>query len=358
MKHRQLALVLSAAILCGCEEEGPEIDIESAIPVRVEAVARHPIAEYVTATGTAMASREATLQCLQDGLYQLQRNPRTKAPYAMGDRVDANELIALLENAELVNQVSMDSKKLAFNSALREYEKQQALFEKGGITLRELTAAERAFIDARYSLENAELRLAKLEVRTPFDGVLVDLEHFSPRQRLTTGTAIGKIMEYAVLYTEVSLPGKEIDRVVPQQKALVTHYGNAAVDTLVALIEQVAPVLDAESRMFKATLSIANDSLAIRPGMFVKVDIVVAAKDSALVIPKEVLRARGNTQAAFVVEKGLAFERRLETGLSNRFEIEVLSGLEVDEQLVVEGFETLRHRSKVKVARTASGTKN
>ena len=114
MKHRPMALALSAAIFCSCEEEGPQIDIESAIPVRVEAVARHPIAEYVTATGTAMATREATLQCLQDGLYQLQKNPRTKAPYAMGDRILANEVIALLENAELVNQVGMDSKKLAF----------------------------------------------------------------------------------------------------------------------------------------------------------------------------------------------------------------------------------------------------
>ena len=138
--------------------------------------------------------------------------------------------------------------------------------------------------------------------------------------------------------------------------ALVTHYGTAAVDTLIGHIEQVSPVLDKESRMFKATLSIANDSLVIRPGMFMKVDIAVAAKDSAVVIPKEVILDRGDTKGVFVVEKGLALERRLETGLSNRLEIEVLSGLEVDEQLVVEGFETLRNRSKVKVSRRTSGT--
>jgi RND family efflux transporter MFP subunit len=356
MKPRQIPAALLAAVLCSCEEEGPQIDIESAIPVRVETVTRRPIAEYVTATSTAQATREAQLQCLQAGLYQPQANPRTGAPYAMGDHVPEGELIAMLENPELVNQVGIDSKKLAFTAALREYEKEQAIFEKGGITLRELTAAERAFIDARYSLENAELQLAKLEVRAPFDGVLVDLEHHSSGQLLETGGPIGRIMEYAVLYTEVSLPGKEIDRVQPGQTALVTHYGTAAVDTLIGHIEQVSPVLDEESRMFKSTLSIANDSLAIRPGMFVKVDIVVAAKDSAVVIPKEVVLDRGDNRGVFVVEKGLALERRLETGLSNRLEIEVLSGLEVDEQLVVEGFETLRNRSKVKVARGTSGT--
>ncbi len=354
MKFRQLAALLGAALLYGCAEEGPQIDVESAIPVRVETVARRPIAEYVTATGTAQATKQAQVQSLQAGLYQPQTNPRTGAPYAMGDRVEADELIATLENPELINQVSIDSKNLAFTSAQREYEKQQAVYEKGGITLRELTQAERAFIDARYALKNAQLQLAKLEIRAPFDGVLVDLAHYSPRQRLETGAPVGRIMEYAVLYAEVSLPGKEINRVRPGQTALVTHYGSAAVDTLLGRIAQVSPVLDEESRMFKATLSIANDSLAIRPGMFVKVDVTVAAKDSALVIPKEVVLERRDAKAVFVVEKGLALERRLETGLSNRQEIEVLSGLEVDEQLVVEGFETLRDRSKVKVARGAA----
>ena len=347
--------VLALAAFWSCADEGPQIDVESAIPVRVEKVAQWPIAEYVTATGTALAQREGNLHCLQAGWYELQDNPRTKKPFEMGDDVFEHELIVRLDNPELVNQAGMDSKKLAFTSAQREYEKQQALFDKGGITLRELTEAERAFIDARYALENAQLQLDKLEVRIPFDGVLVDLEHYSPHQLLEVGTVVGQVMDYAVLYAEVSLPGKEIDRIVPGQEVLATHYGNAEVDTLRGQVAQVSPVLDTESRMFKATLSIANDSLAIRPGMFMRVDVVVASKDSALVIPKEVIIDRGKTKYAFVVDKGLALERSIETGLSNRFEIEVLSGLEVEEQLVVEGFETLRNRSKVKITNVAVG---
>ena len=139
------------------------------------------------------------------------------------------------------------------------------------------------------------------------------------------------------------------------RRVLATHYGSAAVDTLHGQVAQVSPVLDTESRMFKVTLSIANDSLAIRPGMFMRVDVVVASKDSTIVIPKDIVIDRGETKHVFVVDKGLALERSLETGLSNRFEIEVLSGLEIEEQLVVEGFETLRNRSKVKVTNAAAG---
>ena len=352
--HRSVS-VLALAGFWSCDDGGPQIEVESAIPVRVDKVAQWPIAEYVTATGTARAQREGSLHCLQAGLYQLQENPRTGQPFAMGDEVLEDELIVRLDNPEIVNQAGMDSKKLAFTSAQREYEKQQALFDKGGITLRELTEAERAFIDARYALENAQLQLDKLEVRAPFDGVLVDINHYTRNQLLEVGTIVGQIMDYAVLYAEVSLPGKEIGRIPPGQEVVATHYGRAAVDTLRGQVAQVSPVLDTESRMFKATLSIANDSLAIRPGMFMRVDVVVASKDSAIVIPKEVVIDRGETKHAFVVDKGLALERSLETGLSNRFEIEILSGLEIEEQLVVEGFETLRDRSKVKVTNAATG---
>ena len=356
MKARTIAVAaVAAASLWSCSEREARIDVESAIPVRVERVSRSPIAEYVTATGTARASREADLVCLQSGLYELQTNPATGVAYAMGDRVRAGQVLVRLANPDLVNQVSLDSKELALTSARREFGKQQALFEKGGITLTELTAAERSFIDARYALESAHLQLAKLEVPVPFDGILVDVEHFSPQQRLEAGTVVGQVMAYRRLRAEVSLPGQEMIRVAPGQAALVTHYGSEA-EALRAKVEQVSPVLDRESRMFKVALSIANDSLSIRPGMFVKVAIVAAQRDSAVVIPKDVVIDRGDSKVVFVVDKGVALERRLDTGLSNREQVEVLSGLEVDDRLVVEGFETLRNRSKVRVDPDASDT--
>ena len=346
---RRLAGLAAAAGLlgAGCDQEGPNIDVESAIPVRVQSVARGPIAEYVAATATVEAAREALLACEESGRYRLQANPRTGSAWAMGDRVQAGDLIARLENAEFENQVSLESKALQLASAQREYDKQKGLFEHGGITLRELTDAERQAIDARYGHESALLQLARLEVRAPFAGVLVDLEHHSPGQRLRPGDPIGQVMEYAELYAEASLPGQEMGRVAPGQRARVTHYG-AAGDTLQGRVTQVSPVLDAGSRTFKAALAIDNGDGLLRPGMFVKIELVAASRDSALVIPRDVIVDRGHEKVVFVVEKGIAVRRSLETGLGNRHRVEVLSGLMDGERLVVEGFETLRDHSRVK----------
>ena len=134
--RRLAGLAACAGLLgAGCDQEGPNIDVESAIPVRVQPVARGPIAEYLAATATVEAAREALLACEESGRFRLQANPRTGSAWAMGDRVEAGDLIARLENAEFENQVSIESKALQLASAQREYDKQKGLFEHGGITL-------------------------------------------------------------------------------------------------------------------------------------------------------------------------------------------------------------------------------
>ncbi|UCC45346.1 MAG: efflux RND transporter periplasmic adaptor subunit [Candidatus Zixiibacteriota bacterium] len=337
-------------VISGCQEDGPEIDVQSSIPVRVEEIKYQPFQAYAFATGTVSAVKEATLKAQQAGYYQLQSNPRTGRPFAMGDRVVRGEVIVRLVNAEFENQIGYDSKKLNHDISQREYDKQKALYDKGGVTLRELTDAERTFIDARYSFDNATLQLAKLSITAPFNGYLVDLPFYSANQLVEVGSLICQVMDYSRLYSEVTLPGKEMSRVKQGQETLVTNYGRPD-DTLFGVVTQVSPALDPDSRMFKVGIEISNDSLFMRPGMFAKIDIIVERRDSAIVIPKDIVLERRGDKVVYVVDRGIAVEHHLDIGLSNRQEVEVLNGLEVNDRLVVEGFETLRNRSKVKVTK-------
>jgi len=334
----------------GCEDDGPDIDIESAVPVDVEDISLKPIREYVFATGTVLATEDAQLTAEQGGYYRLKTNPETGKPFAMGDEVKKGDLIVHLDNPEFVNSVQFDSKKINFDISQREYEKQQTLYDKGGVTLRELTDAEQTFINARYAYDNASLQLSKLSITAPFDGIIVDLNYYSPGQKVDVGANIARVMNYAQLYSEVSLPGKEMGRIHVGQEALVTNYAYPD-DTLSGEVSQLSPALDPDSRTFKVSVAVENPELILRPGMFVKIDIVAAQKDSAVVIPKDIILDRRGAKTVFVVEKGIAMERKIETGLSNRTEIEVTSGLKDGERLVTRGYETLQNRSRIKVVK-------
>jgi len=83
--------------------------------------------------------------------------------------------------------------------------------------------------------------------------------------------------------------------------------------------------------------------------MFVKADIVVNRRDSAIVIPKNIILSRQKGKTVFVVDRGVAAERIIETGLENLTDVEVTRGLARNERIVTGGFETLSNRSKVKI---------
>jgi multidrug efflux pump subunit AcrA (membrane-fusion protein) len=83
--------------------------------------------------------------------------------------------------------------------------------------------------------------------------------------------------------------------------------------------------------------------------MFVKADIVTNRKNSVIVIPKSIIISRQRGKTVFIIDRGIAAERIIETGLENNTEVEVTRGLNRNEQIVTSGFETLSNKSKVKI---------
>jgi multidrug efflux pump subunit AcrA (membrane-fusion protein) len=82
--------------------------------------------------------------------------------------------------------------------------------------------------------------------------------------------------------------------------------------------------------------------------MFVKADIVIDHQDSVIVIPKSIILSRQRGKTVFVVDRGVAMERIIETGLENISDVEVRKGLTKNDRIVTSGFETLSNKSKVK----------
>jgi RND family efflux transporter MFP subunit len=339
---------ISILVLSGCQQERMTAQTDTTIPVRVMEVKKSSIQEFVTTTGTVYAAKETIVKTEQAGRYMIQRNPKTGKPFVMGDSVAANTLLFSLDNPEYVNQIAMDSKKLSLESAEREFTKQQSIYEKGGITLSEVKSAEKALIDARYSFDNAKISLAKLKVRAPFNGVIVNLPHYTSNQWVEANTEVATLMDYSSLYAELTLPGKEMDRIQQNQNVIVSNYSQEK-QKLEGKVTQISPALDPTSRMFKIKIEASNPNLLIKPGVFVRADIIVQEKADVIVIPKDIILDRRGRKTVYIVQRGIAQERRLELGIETSDTVEVTQGLNPDDSLIIEGFETLRNRSRVKV---------
>jgi membrane fusion protein (multidrug efflux system) len=344
-------LILAAALLfalVSCRNQDQNLTADVEIPVSVEEIRLKTIEEFINTTGTAFPKGEADLKTKISATYFLEENPQTGKPWQMGERVKTGDLIARLEDEEYVNSVKMETNQLNLELMETELRKQESLYEKGGVTLKELKTAGINYENAKTTVVNSKLQLAKTKIIAPFDGVIVDLPYHTRGTQIETGVNVVKIMDYKTMYMDVQLPEKYISDISAGQLVKLTNY-TIPEDTIIGHVTQLSPAINADTRTFKGTVSIDNQDYLLRPGMFVQADIVTDHKDSVIVIPKSIILSRQRGKTVFVVDRGVAAERIIETGLENITDVEVTSGLTKNERIVTSGFETLSNRSKVKI---------
>ena len=351
MKNIKLLLLMAAVGVAAvsCNNQPQSESTELAVPVSIENVKKSSISQYINTTGTAKSMYETTLTSEVTGQYFLQTNPVTGKPFKLGDKVKEGQVIVVFEDDEYVNGLAIESKKLNLDISADEYEKQKSLYEKGGVTLRELRNSEVSKTNAQYDYESAQLRLAKMKVLAPFSGVIVELPYYTQGTRIASGQPMVSLMSYDKMYIDINLPEKSISEIKLGQNVLITNY-TIAEDTLIGTVSELSPMISSETRTFGGKLQINNPDLKLRPGMFVKADIITAKKDSVIVIPKNIILTGNRGKYVFVVERNSAADdRNIVTGIENKDYVEVLEGLAVNDRLIIKGFETLPDNSKVKI---------
>ncbi|HYC84364.1 MAG TPA: efflux RND transporter periplasmic adaptor subunit [Chryseosolibacter sp.] len=339
-----LVLITASA----CSPEGSNIKTEIKIPVSVMSIKPQSISRFIETTGTVYSFKEAAMKSELSGVYKLQRNPATGKPFALGDAVRAGQVLIRIEDKEFENNLQIESKRLNLELADNNLKKQQSLYDKGGVTQTELKNSSIEHVKAKYAYENAEIQLAKMAIKAPFDGVIVELPYHTDGVRIDQGQALLKIMQYDKLLMDVKLPEKHLPEVTMNQMVQIASY-NAAKDTIYGRISQISPVINADTRTFQSVLQIDNEKRLLRPGMFIKAFILSEKRDGTIVIPKETVISRQDGKVVFTVENGIATEKKIATGLESLDVIEVVNGLKVNDRLVISGFETLRNKSKVSI---------
>ena len=347
---KSLILILAtvfAAVSCKTTTQNLTADVE--VPVSVKEATLRSIEEFVNTSGTAYPVGDIDVKSEITANYYLEKNPRTGKVWQLNDKVQKGDLIARLEDQEYINSVKLETTKLTYELDSSELIKQQSLYEKGGVTLNDIKTASINAVNAKTAVANATLSMAKTRIIAPIEGVIINLPYYTQGTRVNSGSDIVEIMEYEKMYMKVQLPEKYISIIKPDAKVNLTNY-TIPKDTIIGRISQLSPAINTDTRTFQGNIIIDNPNYLLRPGMFVKADIVINHKDSVIVIPKSIILSRQRGKTIFVIDRtGLASERIIRTGLENLTDIEVTGGLEKNERVVTVGFETLSTRSKVKI---------
>ena len=341
-------LFLSGIVIFQCGGRGDSFIEIVDVPVTAQDVQIGNIEEYVSSTGTIKALTEADILTEASGFFYFELTSNVKIQE--GIRVEKNQIIAKLENRELVNNARVESRLKAMQTAEREYENKKSLYEKGGITLKELQLADQNRVDAKYNYEAGLILLDKLNIRAPVSGILVKLEKITEGSFVSAGTTIGKIMDYEKVYVEISVSNTEISKIGFGQKVKVINYALPD-EVFIGKVTEISRTINPESRTYIVTIPVDNPERKLRPGMFIKADVIVESKKNVVIVPRYVVLNRNNKDVVFVVEKQRAKMKEVVLGLEDKENVEILSGLGKDERIIVKGYETLKDGTKVIVSK-------
>lgn len=340
--------IASLAFITSCGNRQDSNFNEVNNPVKVKEITLSSIQQIVSTTGTAMATKTIEIVAETSGKYQLMINPKTGRLFQLGDLVEKGTVIIKIENKEYLNGIQYESKKLGLEIAANEWEAQKRLFEKGGVTQKEVNNSQSSYINAKYSLETAKINLEKLNIEAPFTSVIVALPYHTANNIIPSGEKLVQLMDYEKMYMEVQLSENNIETVKVGNKINVTNY-SLKNDTLLGLVSQISPAVNPDTRTFNGYIEISNPARKLRPGMFIKADIITQKIDSTIVVPKEVIKDINGTKVVYIVERDRAIETNVKTGIETDTEVQILSGLSKNQRLIISGHEMISSNSKVKI---------
>ncbi|UCD84488.1 MAG: efflux RND transporter periplasmic adaptor subunit [Deltaproteobacteria bacterium] len=200
----------------------------------------------------------------------------------------------------------------------------------------------------------AGMKFEPSEVTSPIAGILGKLYLDKgagvnpPTMSPAMGTPIAMIVNMDKVKVVIYITEKYLPRVNRGQAAGITvdAYPDKVFQGTVTMLQ---PVVDVMNRTAKAEVTIPNPGHLLRPGMFARVNLIVAEKQGVIVSPGDAVLESPEGHFVFVEEEGVVEKRTVKTGIREEGEVEITEGLEPGERLVVVGQEMLSDGITVKV---------
>jgi membrane fusion protein, copper/silver efflux system len=272
-------------------------------------------------------------------------------PATTGSLVKKDELLATFFAPEFFSAIK------AYLYGLRSFDR----FEKSGKETKEQLELTNANVDSyRNSLRNLGMteyqmdEIARtrqgpdnIEIRAPEAGFVL-VRNISPGQRFEKGTELYRIADLSHVWVLADMVETEARYFRPGAGARITQAPQGK--SFQARVSDVLPQFDPATRTLKLRLEADNPGYALRPDMFVDVELPIRIP-SALSVPAEAVLDTGLRKTVFVDRGDGYFEpRRVETGQHLGERIEITRGLMDGERIVVSGGFLVDSESRLRLA--------
>ncbi len=322
MKPIFLAAITLGISLVGCHRETATPPSElPAKAVQIQKIQRQPLAAVEDVVGTVRPKLSAVIEAKVSGRI-------AEMLVVPGQFVTNGQPLAVLDAQEIRSRHEQAA--AALEQAQNDLKRFAALLEQKILSQSEFDATQAKFRVAAATEMEARTMLGYTRISAPFDGIITR-KHADVGDQAMPGKAILQMENPNTLRLEADVPEALIANVKLGDQ-LSVRIASVTSDVL-GTVAELSPAADANSRTFLVKLDLPKVA-NLRSGQFGRVAVPVGEVET-IRVPSKAVVVRGQLELVFVVADGHAQMRLVKTGRHVGAEVEIVSGLDTGEQIVV-----------------------
>ena len=303
---------------------------------------RELVTEKLALVGSFAADEQVEIKAEIEGVVQ-------EINFEEGQPVEAGRLLFKLDESKFF--LAINEAESNFKLAQSNHVRAAQLLKEKLIPQAEFDQAAALFEVSRVTLELRNRHLKDARIHAPFAGVM-GARNISRGQVIAKNTALVTLVKLDPVRVELPVPERylgqlKLGQVVEVSVAAYPGYKFSGA------IFFIGPQVDANTRTAVVKARLPNEKLELRPGMLARVELLLASRENAVVIPETAIgQTFGANQAAvFVVDANQTVQlRKVRLGVRLPDTVEVLNGVEAGEKVIIEGLQKIAPGFKVKVA--------
>lgn len=307
------------------------------IPVNVQNTIKGVLSENVMATGTLEASDVLTVVSETQGkIIQVFKEK--------GDRVAAGDVIVKVDDEVIAANVL--TAEANYEQFQKDVERLTRLAEQNAVTKRDLEQTTIGLKKAKADLTTARKALSNTSIKAPIAGY-INNDFVTVGQLLGGGSQVCEIVNNNKLKLNIRVSEREVYKIRNGQNVSI-HIAVFPDKKFTGTITSIAEKADAAMN-FNVEITINNNSkIQLKSGLYAEA-ILPVKNEEKFIIDKRCIIGSMEKPMVFVVQNSKAVRRELIIGASSDKQVEVLSGLNDGDQVIVSGQLNLKDGSEVNI---------
>lgn len=307
--------------------------------IGVETTLAEPVklAQTINAVGTLSAENSVVIRPEISGRI-------AELNFEEGGKAEKGQVLIQLDNA--IESAEYKQAQASLNLARSQHHRAQQLSKQGFISSQAHDEAVSQLQVQQAAVALAQAQLEKTKIVAPFDGLL-GLRHVSVGGYVSPGQDLVSLDSIDPLNVDFRVPEQFLPQVQVGTR-IVLSFDALPGETRDGFVGAINPSVEVGGRSVLLRAKVPNTDSTLRPGMFARVQLKFQDHD-ALMVPESAIAPAGDATYVYKVENSIATKLAVTLGIRRDGYVEIVHGLNPNDEIIVSGLQKVSDGSKVHV---------